>query len=452
MRPVIRLPSTPSREHLAPGQLIRVIRREQGVTLEQLGQKTGYSAAQLSRLERGISPMTVDAFRAFADALDIPSGAPGPLPDSHQPGRHTEPTSRYPRIPAPTLRGREDGESVRRRQFLVASAAAAAVNVGGPPGETPAQAHEAQMGEILVARLRDAMLGLGSPATSQNHEHVIAELHHAHRDYRTCGYASLAVRLPRLISTAHAAHSKDHALLGRSYLLATRLLIKLDEQQLGWMAADRARQLAAAAGDPLAVAESARQLAVLARKAGWQDQALTLALNAAESPELREVGRSGTALRGLLVQSAAYTAAWKGDPDGMRELTAEAAALASGLGDTRLRDLGGFCPATVQLHLVSAENSVGDPARALAAAHAIDPAALPTTERRARLYTDIAHAHNRWGRRDACISSLLAAERCAPQEIHARPAVQALISGLLLSGRTTSDLRGLAARVGALRA
>ncbi|MFE9383046.1 helix-turn-helix domain-containing protein [Streptomyces sp. NPDC007025] len=72
----------PSREHLAPGQLIRVIRREQGVTLEQLGQKTGYSAAQLSRLERGISPMTVDAFRAFADALDIPSGAPGPLPDS----------------------------------------------------------------------------------------------------------------------------------------------------------------------------------------------------------------------------------------------------------------------------------------------------------------------------------------------------------------------------------
>ncbi|MEU7316305.1 helix-turn-helix transcriptional regulator [Streptomyces sp. NPDC007083] len=72
--PVICLRSTPSREHLAPGQLIRVIRREQGVTLEQLGQKTGYSAAQLSRLERGISPMTVDAFRAFADALDIPSG------------------------------------------------------------------------------------------------------------------------------------------------------------------------------------------------------------------------------------------------------------------------------------------------------------------------------------------------------------------------------------------
>ncbi|MBO8201940.1 helix-turn-helix transcriptional regulator [Streptomyces smyrnaeus] len=417
----------------------------------EAGRKTGYSAAQLSRLERGISPMTVDALRAFADALGIPSRALGPLLDTLRPGRHIEPTGPYPRIPVPTLRGREDGESVRRRQFLAASAAAAA-SVGAPPVDCPAQAHEAQLGEVLVARLRDAMLGLGSSTPVPDSEHLAAELDHAHRDYRSCGYTDLAVRLPRLISAAHAAPATDHRVLCSSYLLATRLLIKLDEQQLGWMAADRARQLATVSGDPIIVAESARQLAVLARKAGWHDQALSLALDAADAPELRDAGAPGTALRGLLVQSAAYTAAWKGDPAGMRELTTEAAALASGLGDTRLRDLGGFSPATVQLHLVSAENSVGDPARALAAAHTIDPAALPSTERRARLYTDMAHAHHRWGHRDACISSLLVAERCAPQETHARPAVQSLVSGLLLSGRTTPDLRGLASRVGVLRA
>ncbi|WP_326691151.1 helix-turn-helix domain-containing protein [Streptomyces sp. NBC_01795] len=451
MRSVIRLRSTPSAEHEAPGQLVRRIRREQGVTLEQLGQKSGYSAAQLSRLERGLSPMTVEGLRRFADALGIPPRSLGPLLDTLS-GRHDELTVPYPRIPVPTLRGREDGESVRRRQFLAGSAAVAASAGALPVDDTPAQASEAQLGEVLVARLRDAMLGLDSSTSAQDSAHLAAELDHAHRDYRTCGYASLAVRLPRLIPTAHAASTTDHALLGRGYLLATRLLIKLDEQQLGWMAADRARQLAAAAGEPLVVAESARQLAVLARKAGWHDQALTLALNAADAPELREAGAPGTALRGLLVQSAAYTAAWNGDPVGMRELTAEAAALASSLGDIQLRDLGGFSPATVQLHLVSAENSVGDPARALAAAHAIDPAALPSTERRARLYTDMAHAHHRWGHRDACVTSLLAAERCAPQETHARPAVQALVSGLLLSGRTTPDLRGLATRFGAFHA
>ncbi|WP_328373640.1 hypothetical protein OG800_50670 (plasmid) [Streptomyces sp. NBC_00445] len=44
----------------------------------------------------------------------------------------------------------------------------------------------------------------------------------------------------------------------------------------------------------------------------------------------------------------------------------------------------------------------------------------------------------------------LAAEHQASQETHARPAVRSLISGLLLSGRTTPDLRALAARAGAL--
>ncbi|WP_436978412.1 XRE family transcriptional regulator [Streptomyces sp. enrichment culture] len=338
---------------------------------------------------------------------------------------------------------------MKRRKFLSGTAAAMTA-AAIPTAGTPAHADEAQLGEVLVARLRDAMLGLGTPAYTAEPQHLAAELDHAHRDYRTGGYAGLAIRLPRLLATAHAAPGADHHLLGRAYLLTTRLLIKLDEQQLGWMAADRARQLATATADPLVVAEAARQLAVLARKAQWHDQALTLALTAADAPGLREAGQPGIALRGLLLQSAAYTAAWQGNAAGMRELTAEAAAIAADLGATHHLDAGGFNPATVQLHLVSAENSAGDPSRALAAAQAVDPAALPSAERRARLHTDVAHAHHKWGHRDACITSLLAAERCAPQETHARPAVRALVAGLLLSGRTTPDLRGLATRVGAL--
>ncbi|WAZ26562.1 hypothetical protein STRCI_008154 [Streptomyces cinnabarinus] len=121
------------------------------------------------------------------------------------------------------------------------------------------------------------------------------------------------------------------------------------------MAADRARQVAEAAGHPLAVAEAARNLAVLARRAGWEEQALSIALNAADDPALR-ASRSGAAERGLLIQSAAYSAARAGDQEGMRELTDEAAAIAAGLGGTTvLRDHGGgFSPATVQLHRISA--------------------------------------------------------------------------------------------------
>jgi hypothetical protein len=61
---------------------------------------------------------------------------------------------------------------------------------------------------------------------------------------------------------------------------------KLDDQQLGWMAADRAQVLASGSGDPLAAAEAPRNLAVLARKAGWHNQAASIALAAAASSGL----------------------------------------------------------------------------------------------------------------------------------------------------------------------
>ena len=50
--------------------------------------------------------------------------------------------------------------------------------------------------------------------------------------------------------------------------------------------------------------------------------------------------------------------------------------------------------------------------------------------------TDTARAYANWGRREECVSALLAAEREAPEERHARPAVRDLVSSLLVTGRT----------------
>ncbi|GGV54926.1 hypothetical protein GCM10010245_86910 [Streptomyces spectabilis] len=230
--------------------------------------------------------------------------------------------------------------------------------------------------------------------------------------------------------------------------MATSMPVKLDEQQLGWMAADRARQLAETSGNILAIAESARQLAVLARKAGWHDQALSIALTAADDPGLKEAGRNGAAERGLLIQSAAYTVARRGDRDGMRELTDEAAAIAKNLGGAPLLrgHAGGFSLITVQLHRISAEDHAGHPLAALTAARSISLNELPSLERRSRGLGDIALALERLGRRRECVRTLLAAEHYAPQEAHARPAVKSLISSLLVSGPASPELRGLATR------
>ncbi|MGW2838555.1 XRE family transcriptional regulator [Streptomyces sp. NPDC001493] len=336
------------------------------------------------------------------------------------------------------------------------AATAAATAVSPAAGNRSAHADEGVLGDLLVAGIRDAMLGLGGSGPALPAGGLSADFTRALADFDACRYSGLAVRLPRLIRAGHAEASTGApdscGLLARSYLLATRMLIKLDEQQLGWMAADRAHGLATTGGDALAVAESARQLAVLARKAGWHTEALSIALTAADHPDLRAVGRAGAAERGLLIQSAAYTVARRGDRDGMRELTDEAAAIAEELGGaTLLRDHGGgFSPLTVRLHRISAENHAGDPLAALDAARTVSLKALPSVERRSRCLTDVATALERLGRRQDCVRTLLSAEHHAPEETHARPAVKSLVSSLLVSGPTGTELRGLARRSGVL--
>jgi transcriptional regulator with XRE-family HTH domain len=464
MDPVRRTRTAPGTGRDEFGGIVRHARQAVGLTLAELGQRTGYSAAQVSRYERGLAPLSdLTVLRRFADVLGISPQIFGltTRPAVGEPG-HLRPISvtyRRSRPGPPTVAGapgREDGDDpVLRRQLLAslavtaASAAAGSSFVGStPPGE-------AATGDLLAAQIRDAMLGLSAQPTDCSPGRLRADLATALTSFHTCQYSQLAGQLPHLIAGGHAAvamtdDENTSTLLAEIYTLATRMLIKLDDQQLGWMAADRAKTIAGAAGSPLAAAEAARNLAVLARKAGWHAQAMAIALTAANHPDLRGAGPAHVAERGLLIQSASYSAAKRGDKSGMRELTDEAAAIAARLGGTTLlrNHGGGFSPVTVELHRISAEYSLGEAGAAIAAARRIAPARLPTVERRARYYTDIAQAYGQWGRRSECINALLAAERQAPQDVHTRPAVRALVSGLLVSGRTTSELRGLAARCG----
>jgi transcriptional regulator with XRE-family HTH domain len=443
------------------GEVVREARARHGLTLAELGNRTGYSAAQVSRYERGVTPLTdVIVLRRFARALAIPLGELGLA--------RTRPGGGSDRARAVAASGMRSGlapsrvaggpggrdDDVRRRQLLAALGAAAGSRASAAVPLTGTRDTEAR--DLLVSRVRDAMLGLAPVPSRASADSVRAGLDGALADFRDSRYGRLSVTLPRLVCAGHVLAvdggipGERDALLAGIYTLTTRMLIKLDDQQLGWMAADRARVLASGGGDPLAVGEAARNLAVLARKAGWHEQAASIALSAAAGPLLAGKSPRLAAERGLLIQSAAYTAARAGDREGMRELTDEAAAVAAQFeGRVLLLDHGGgFTAATVELHRVSAENYAGDPGAAVAAARRVNPAALPTKERRARYWTDTARAYANWGRRDDCVDALLAAEREAPEETHARPAVRDLLSGLLVTGRANRELRGLAARCG----
>lgn len=424
---------------------MRAARLAQGLTLADLGARVGYSGSEVSRYERGIVALTdTRVLRRFATALSITPEQLGLHVTDQDSTRHAVGLSdSHPRRGHGNTvnpgRVREDGEDpVRRRQLLANVAALTAAGAAGGAPSAVSASTTTDPGALLAASVRDAMLGL-SPAPARITTHGLQTgLAAALAAFRSCQYTRLAGLLPRLVTAGHAlaADGTPQApeLLAEIYTLTTRTLIKLDDQQISWMAADRARVLAAGSTDPLLASEAARNLAVLARKAGWYEQAISIALSAAAAPGLAGNHPQAAAERGLLVQSAAYTAARSGDRDTMRELTDQATAIAGRFGTTvMLRDHGGGSPprpsnCTGFQRRTTLETP---PQRSLLPGES-SPPSLPTRERRARYWTDTANAYHAWDRRDPCIQALLAAEYEAPQEVRARPAIRALIRALLL--------------------
>ncbi|MFI0421217.1 multiprotein-bridging factor 1 family protein [Spongiactinospora sp. 9N601] len=65
------------------GTIVRKARQAAGLTLAELGVRTGYSASQVSRYERGLAPLTdLLVLRRFAAALNIAPHAFGLTPEA----------------------------------------------------------------------------------------------------------------------------------------------------------------------------------------------------------------------------------------------------------------------------------------------------------------------------------------------------------------------------------
>lgn len=52
-------------------ELIRTLRKEKGLTLVELGEKTGYTPSFLSQLERGLKQPSLDALRIITECLGV---------------------------------------------------------------------------------------------------------------------------------------------------------------------------------------------------------------------------------------------------------------------------------------------------------------------------------------------------------------------------------------------
>jgi hypothetical protein len=340
---------------------------------------------------------------------------------------------------------------VRRRELLAGLAGATTSVVLGPAlaaGLAPPSL--AGLEDLLLHRPHGALPGSDvTPAT------VAAAVDASRREFSTCHYDALARALPARIAIAQALDARQPeraaAAVAKLYNCATRLCIKLGEDGLAAVTADRALTAALDGADPLTVAEAHRMVSSAWRRQGHHTRAVDVAVTAAQhlAADRTTAQTERLSILGNLYATAAYTAAKQDNRHTAHALITEAEATARQLGHDALLRGNVFGPSQVLLHQISISHLLGDAGQAVEYARRVDPTTLPTTERRARYWIDVARAFDRWGKPDRCYRALLVAERAAPQEVR-RDSVRVMTAALLRHDRALPGVRAFAERAGAL--
>ncbi len=337
----------------------------------------------------------------------------------------------------------EGDDDVRRRKLL---AAAAAVFTSPLASATPAQASTlAPLEDLLL--YGTAPVPHGSDVTPAG---VATAVKVSRQHFRAARYDTLAKTLPGQIAQAQALKPAEvsAAAVADLYNIAARLCIKLGEDGLVAITADRALNSARAGGDALTTAEAHRMVSSAWRRQGHLARATDIAVRAAQdlradrsAPEPARLAAGSS-----LLATAAYTAAKRGDRQTAHALIGEAAQTAhAGRTPPDARTDAGI--QQVLLHQLSVHYLLGDAGQAIDLARTIDPAALPTAERQGRFFIDVARCFDQWGKPQQCYRALLAAEHAAPQEIR-RGAARDLAGGLLHHDRSLPGVRAFAGRAG----
>ncbi|WP_189045300.1 helix-turn-helix domain-containing protein [Micromonospora sonchi] len=290
-----------------------------------------------------------------------------------------------------------------------------------------------------------------------------ASLEHAKQSYRHARYPVLLALLPGLLDAVRVARPNraTDALLVPVYGLIALTLVKVDQGELAWLAADRGMAVALATEDPQVSAVATVPLCQALRCCGRNGAALRAAVVAAHRLVLSGsgavVGLDGAAprgagarsLRGTLLLQAALAAADRTDHDSARKLVDQAAEVA----EVGSYGGGGFGPAAVRAVRVLVEAARGDLPTATVRHERLLAGEswrwLPP-EHRAGYLLDVARVYASTGEMFRAGRTLLEAEGTARSEVHDRPAARDLVAALM-AGSTTAPaaLTRLAATLGA---
>jgi len=340
---------------------------------------------------------------------------------------------------------------VRRRQLLAGAVGVGAALAAGPASADPKPAATDPADALETVLFRPAA-GVPVPL-----ERLNGALGAARSDFTAARYMALGRALPTLLGAAEAtrdgtsgrARERAQAAVARGYVLATDLAVK-HHSDLSWATADRALTAARASGDPVVIGEAARVLAITMRRAGRTGAAVGLLRDTARSLG-EQRGAAPCAVEATLLMTAAYTAACSHDRHAAMDLMSgaeDAVRRVPAAGPGSVLFTVDATTAQADLYRIGIFNALGTPDEGVRYAARIDPARLPTAERRARLGTDTARMWHQLGDHRKTFASLRMVEQAAPEEAR-RPALRAMTADLLYGPVSLPGMREFARRTGA---
>ncbi|MEU5551377.1 helix-turn-helix domain-containing protein [Micromonospora sp. NPDC047793] len=321
----------------------------------------------------------------------------------------------------------------------------------------PADAVERHEG---VARIRAAMstyeMALGRPSARGEvmpPERVAREVAHAWTTYQHARYPHLIDLLPGLLTTVHRAYAQDpeagRALVVEAYRVTTALLVKLDEHQLAWLAADRA--MSAATGDRLLLACASVQLGQVLRTSARARSVMLAAAYQIAPPDPDTGEPPEVSLCGSLLVQAALIAATCGNDRAAADLLDEAAEMAARVGEGHDHHRTAFGPTAVELARVTAAIALGDTSDAVARhekAIGRDQWRWLPVEHRAAHLVDAARAYLDTDDATNAARVLIQADATAPAEIRHRPAVREMVAHVARDQDASTTITQLAISLG----
>jgi transcriptional regulator with XRE-family HTH domain len=394
------------------GERIRILRERKGMSRPVLAGLVGYSPEWLKGIESGNRlPPRLPILVKLTEVLALGDVAILVGTDMELGGTSSIPMSSFARIPHEAIPAVRD--AIR----------APLLTVPDQPGDISS----------LRRRTADAW-----------------RLWHTSKTHRT----DVGRILPALIADGRATvrttegrqRREASALLSDLWALVQHEIVWASEPELIWVVADRAMSTAQDADEPLALAGAAWTLAIVQRSGGDIEGALELAREASELLEPRL--DSGTdelrAMYGALRLHAATTAARAGREGDAWRYWDEGASVARRLPAGYHHPWTQFGMSNVELHAVSIGADLSKSATAKERAEQINPATIPSLERRARLMVEIARTYHQRRDYSSSLTWLQEAYGISHDSVHYSPTGRQMASEIVDHGGPLIERRARA--------